>query len=380
MRTKFFLFAMLASVAATAQTLNVQISDIDYSTKRITCDLSWTGRNTTSHLATVWLFADCIEITAANMPAGSWRRAPVTGATVTKNTAGSATASLHSGNTSGVWIKGASATANFTGQVILQLDPAASLPARFNACAYATDFPPGAYYTTPTSVDFKGTLPFYITYNDGTSATVTDKADYTPESGKTITAVTDATACPGMVTAVTTGAVTGANSVLTDHSDVYILNGASSVAPVTERGFLYSSSNASPTTATGTKLTVSAGTGTMMYNWTNTAYSTTFYVRAYAVSNGTVMYGAVASFKTWSKIERIVVSSAGYAYYSGNNCYECCKGYTSTPSLIQTSTYQMWLFKTGSCFYYGTSCGTSGNLLGCVASCRAGAWYDTRTR
>jgi hypothetical protein len=174
------------------------------------------------------------------------------------------------------------------------------LPAKFNACAYATDFPPGAYYTTPTSVDFKGTLPFYITYNDGTTVTVTSKTNYTPISGKTITAVTDATACPGIIAAIATNSVTGANAIANDYSNMYILNGSNTSAPVTERGFLYSSSDASPTTATGTKLTVSSGTGTMSYNWVTTAYSTIFYIRAYAISNGTVMYGSVTSFRVWS--------------------------------------------------------------------------------
>ncbi|MDR3134028.1 MAG: hypothetical protein LBU42_08435 [Prevotellaceae bacterium] len=378
MKKILFLFAMLASVAATAQTLNIQIAGIDYSTKIITCDLSWTGRNTANHLAKVWVFIDYRAVTN-NVPTGNWQRAPVTGATVTQNAAGSATASTVSGNTSGVWVTGASAVDNFTGQVILQLDKNASLPEKFNACIYATDFPPGAYYTTPGSVDFKGTLPFYITYNDGSLATVTSPTNYPPESGKTITAVTDATACPGIVAAVTTSAVTGANSDLTDHSNVYVLNGSNSSAPIAERGFLYSSSNVSPTTATGTKLTVSAGTGTMSYNWENTTYSTTFYVRAYAISNGTVMYGETLNFKTWSEQGQIVVSSAGYAYYSGDKCNYCIPGYTSVPPT--TSTNQYWYNNSASCFIGGTSCGATGNLLGCNTNkCYAGTWYYQRTR
>ncbi|MDR2804754.1 MAG: hypothetical protein LBB85_03805, partial [Dysgonamonadaceae bacterium] len=62
MRTKiFFLFAMFVSIAASAQTLDIKITTIDYSKKIATCDLSWTGRNAT-HLSDVWVFVDYIEI------------------------------------------------------------------------------------------------------------------------------------------------------------------------------------------------------------------------------------------------------------------------------------------------------------------------------
>jgi hypothetical protein len=185
MKTKLFFFAMFASVAASAQTLNIKITKIDYYTKIATCDLSWTGRNAT-HLSDVWIFVDYIEI-SGNAPAGSWKPTAVTGATVIQKTTGNAAASTVAGNTRGVWIKSVTSGADFTGQITLQLS---GVPAKFNACAYASDYPPNAASYSGGSYTFKGTKPFIVngtTIND-------DKYAVT-----TITSLTDATGCPGGV-------------------------------------------------------------------------------------------------------------------------------------------------------------------------------------
>jgi autotransporter translocation and assembly factor TamB len=185
MKKLFFLCTMLAGVAASAQTLSIKITQIDYSTQIATCDLSWTGCND-RHRSDVWVFADYIEI-SGNTTTGNWKPAAITGATVTKNTIGNATVSTVSGNTRGVWVKSVSSGANFTGQVALQLT---GVPAKFNACAYATDFPPNATNQNGTYT-LKGTPPFII----NGSATVTGRT----YSGGTITTLTDATQCPGGV-------------------------------------------------------------------------------------------------------------------------------------------------------------------------------------
>ncbi|MDR1527722.1 MAG: hypothetical protein LBS46_08675, partial [Dysgonamonadaceae bacterium] len=119
MKTKIFFFAMLASVTASAQTMDIKIATINYSSKIATCNLSWTGRNAT-HLSDVWVFVDFIEI-SGNTTTGAWQPAAVTGATVTQQTTGNVTASTVSGNTRGVWIKSVTSGANFTGQITLQL-------------------------------------------------------------------------------------------------------------------------------------------------------------------------------------------------------------------------------------------------------------------
>jgi hypothetical protein len=189
MRTKFFFLAMLASVAASAQTLNIKITAIDYTKKIATCDLSWTGRNAT-HLSDVWVFVDYIEV-FNNAPTGTWKPAAITGATVTQNNTGTAAASTVSGNTRGIWIKSVTSGANFTGKIALQFS---NVPAKFNACAYATDYPPNATITT-AGYQLKGSPPFTITYNNG-SSTITSNQTFALGC---INTLTDATGCPGLV-------------------------------------------------------------------------------------------------------------------------------------------------------------------------------------
>jgi uncharacterized protein (TIGR02145 family) len=183
MKKTFFLFAMLTSVAASAQTLHIKISKIDYSTKIVTCDLSWTGRDAT-HLSDIWVFVDYIEI-SGNTPAGVWQPAAVTGATVTTKTIGNAIASTVSGNTRGVWVKSTVFGANFTGEIKLQLS---GVPVKFNACAYASDCPPNAIVSNGTYT-LHGSSPFVV---NGTTL----PAGATQYAG-TITALSDATGAPG---------------------------------------------------------------------------------------------------------------------------------------------------------------------------------------
>jgi hypothetical protein len=185
MKKLFFLLAMLAGVAASAQTLSIKITKMDYATKIATCDISWTGRNAT-HLSDVWVFVDYIEI-SGNAPAGSWQPAAITGATVTTKTTGNAAASTVVSNTRGVWVKSTVSGANFTGQVILQLS---GVPAKFDACAYATDYPPNARALNRNNYTLHGTPPFVV--ND-----VKLGSSVINYSG-TITSLTDATGAPGI--------------------------------------------------------------------------------------------------------------------------------------------------------------------------------------
>jgi hypothetical protein len=188
MKKFFFLFTMLVSITTSAQTLSIKIATINYSTKIATCNLSWTARNAT-HLSDVWVFVDYIEI-SGNTTTGSWKPATITGATVTQKTTGNATASTVSGNTRGVWIKSVTSGTNFTGQITLQLS---GVSAKFNACAYATDYPPNAKITagiySKGTYTLKGTKPFLINGSISVNAN-------TYSSGN-ITTITDATKCPG---------------------------------------------------------------------------------------------------------------------------------------------------------------------------------------
>jgi hypothetical protein len=97
-----------------------------------------------------------------------------------------------------VWIKSVTSNANFTGQITLQLS---NVPAKFNACAYATDYPPNAVINAGGGYTLKGTAPFTITYNES-SATTTNAKTF---NAGCITSITDVTGNPaGIVPALPT--------------------------------------------------------------------------------------------------------------------------------------------------------------------------------
>jgi hypothetical protein len=65
---------------------------------------------------------------------------------------------------------------------------------QFNWCAYGSDFPPNAVENGSGGYTLKGSPPFILTTSNG-PATVTTNT----YSGGTITAITDATGCPGVL-------------------------------------------------------------------------------------------------------------------------------------------------------------------------------------
>lgn len=79
------------------------------------------------------------------------------------------------------------------------------------------------------------------------------------------------------------------------------LNGSISVVgspEYTEKGFCYSTSSSNPT-INNTKIPVSgSGSGNYSYNLSGLSYNTTYYYRAYAIQNGTTIYGSVVNFNT----------------------------------------------------------------------------------
>jgi archaellum component FlaF (FlaF/FlaG flagellin family) len=198
MRTKIFFLAMLASVIASAQrTTPVTIANtkVDYSTKIVTFNLSWKGSDAT-HRDEVWVFVDIQPVTGANT-LGSWSPATLvpSATTVTAssgNQYSSLTHTVVSGNTRGVWVKGTSSvtTNTFSATVKLTLDNAT--PAHFNACAYATDYPPNAASYSGGTYTLKGTQPFTITGN----GTIQNGNKYV---GTVINSFTDATGCPCVI-------------------------------------------------------------------------------------------------------------------------------------------------------------------------------------
>jgi hypothetical protein len=194
MKKIFFFFAMLVSVAASAQrTTPVTIANtkVDYATKIVTFDLSWKGSDA-SHRNDVWVFVDIQPVTGANT-LGSWSPATLVpnSTTVTAgsgNQYSSLTRTVVSGNTRGVWVKGTATNTTSTFAATVKVTLATATPAKFNACAYATDYPPNASSYSGGTYTFKGTKPFII------NGTPVNNNQYAVTK---ITTLTDATGCPG---------------------------------------------------------------------------------------------------------------------------------------------------------------------------------------
>jgi hypothetical protein len=192
-----------AAFAQRSVPVAAQITYIDFVTKTVTCDLSWTGRDA-RHRDSVWLFIDFVEV-QNNAPTGTWQPATLTPAATTVTAAsGNAYTALGSttvtGNTRGVWIHGKSAnnSQRFHATVKLKLN-ATGTPARFNACAYATDYPPNLQFTALRTYQLHGTPPFRLTDNNGQVVTINDNNVYTNTPYKFFETLIDRTQCPGII-------------------------------------------------------------------------------------------------------------------------------------------------------------------------------------
>jgi hypothetical protein len=194
MKKILFLFAMLVSVAASAQRttpVTIKNTKADYLTKTVTFDLSWTGSDAI-HRDEVWVFVDIQPITGVTK--GSWTPATLVpdATTVTigsGNQYSSLTYTSVSGNTRGVWVNGSATNTTSTFEATVKVTLASTTPAKFNACAYATDYPPNIASVSGTTYTLKGTPSFKI------DETFINDNQY---SGA-ITTLTDATGCPGCI-------------------------------------------------------------------------------------------------------------------------------------------------------------------------------------
>ncbi|MDR2358864.1 MAG: hypothetical protein LBD87_03565 [Prevotellaceae bacterium] len=195
MKKIFFLFAMLTSLAASAQrTTPVTIvnTKVDYSTKTVTFDLSWKGSDA-NHRNEVWVFVDIQPVTDVNM-LGSWSPATLV-PSATTITAGSGnqysslTHTVVSGNTRGVWVKGTSSATTSTFNATVKITLAPVTPAQFNACAYVTDYPPNIASVSSGTYTLKGTQSFIL------NGTTISGNKYTGS----VNSLTDPTGCPGCI-------------------------------------------------------------------------------------------------------------------------------------------------------------------------------------
>jgi hypothetical protein len=136
----------------------------------------------------VWVFVDYRTVTN-NVPSGSWARALISGTP----TASVGTPSRETGNDKGFWLQGTSgSTGTYNTTVTVKLS---GVPAKFNWCAYATDYPPNVTLDKGTYT-FKGTTNFIV--NNPAQTITTKTVVKTNLTVNTSTTFTDATGCPGI--------------------------------------------------------------------------------------------------------------------------------------------------------------------------------------
>ncbi|MDR3134282.1 MAG: hypothetical protein LBU42_09760 [Prevotellaceae bacterium] len=181
MKTILFFFAMLISVAANA-TVKITPLSTDYSTNKVTFKVEWTNIPSAPYNNRVWVWIDFCPVTGTT-PANSFSTATVSNPTKTEGNG-----TVTNATARGFFIEYAATNAGTT--VTATLSNAPNAPEKFNWCTYGSDYPPNAISYNNGSYTFKGTKPFIVndtTVND-------DKYAVT-----TITALTDATGCPGGV-------------------------------------------------------------------------------------------------------------------------------------------------------------------------------------
>jgi hypothetical protein len=185
--------AMLVSVATSAQSgITITPVSANYMNKTVTFNVSWLNSSRTgTHNSKVWVFVDYREVTN-NAPSGSWTRATVSGTP----TASSGTPTRETTTDKGFWLQGTSGTSGtYNSTVTVTLG---NVPAKFNWCAYVSDYPPNAT-VNGTTYTLHGTSPFTLTASNGTSIQTVNGTTITT-SALTITPVTmtDKTECPGV--------------------------------------------------------------------------------------------------------------------------------------------------------------------------------------
>ncbi|MDR0695141.1 MAG: hypothetical protein LBF81_07580 [Prevotellaceae bacterium] len=173
MKKIIFFFALLASMTASAAVTVTPLS-VDYATRKVTFSVSWTGSAANNR---VWVWVDLCPV--AGTTAGAFAKAELSNPSAI--TGGISTVT---GNTRGFYVT----TNPSTVTAVLS-----NATGKFNWCAYGSDYPPNAKDNSSGGYTLRGTLPFIVTTSAGTTEV---KAN--TYSGGTITALTDATGCPGV--------------------------------------------------------------------------------------------------------------------------------------------------------------------------------------
>ena len=182
MRTKFFFFAMLVSIAASA-TVTVTPISTDYSAKKVTFKVAWTNSPTAPYNNRVWIWIDFCPINGV-IPQ-SFSTATISNPTKSGN------GTITGLNGRGFFIEYGSTNAGTTVTATLSNAPAG----QFNWCVYGSDYPPNVTLDKGTYT-FKGTTNFIVSNPSQTLTTKTIvKSSLTVNSSTTFT---DATGYPGI--------------------------------------------------------------------------------------------------------------------------------------------------------------------------------------
>jgi hypothetical protein len=259
----FVLFFSFSTVWGQSRVVEIeQLSTTYGATPTVTFRVYWnTPPVGAKHLDSVWVFVDFQRINAGNV-LDSWAAATLT-----------TPASVSAGTPSypfqpaarGFYLRGNAAGA-FSATVTVALQNLAG--AKFNWCAYATDYPPNATLGS-AHYDLHGTPPFVV--NSSTLA-----AGVRTFSGECITDLTDATGCPGILptpptapilTASPDSVCPGDTTTLTataadaafysfDDGATWIATNAATFSPTATTEYTIYIKNAAGCTATGAPATV----------------------------------------------------------------------------------------------------------------------------
>ncbi|MDR0581342.1 MAG: hypothetical protein LBG31_00080, partial [Prevotellaceae bacterium] len=176
-RIAIVLLLLLWGVGGFAQ-VSVTNLATNYAAKQISFTVSWTAAPYNNQ---IWVITDYVKVENATT-VGGWSRALVTGATAT----GNGSAATVTGQR-GFWLNtsGSSGSATITATL-------SGVPAQFNWCAYALNYPPRAVINAAGGYDLKGTPPFTVngttlgntvtTYGAGTCITTLSDATNNPTS------------------------------------------------------------------------------------------------------------------------------------------------------------------------------------------------------
>jgi len=177
----FLLCAMFTCTCFAQSCVTAKQVSANYETQKVTFELHWDTCNETNHLYRVWVFVDIQPIDVLGYK-GAWTPASFTGTPNVIN----ATSETVTNNTRGFYVIGKK---DHSATVTMQISNA---PAKFNWCAFATDYPPNVGAAANGAIPLRGTPPFTI------NGSYTEPSK-TYTGAEPINILTDATGCPGIV-------------------------------------------------------------------------------------------------------------------------------------------------------------------------------------